>query len=93
MASVASRLPGIFALQPLNERESEAFFSFRLQTAGAPEDLFDPDALALTSAHCRGNRRQIMNMASLIMDEAYFREEKTIGSNLIFESDLFNVAE
>ena len=62
--------------------------ALRAEAAKAPEDLFDTESVALFSSHCRGNRRQLMNIATLLLDEAFYRQEKTIGSHLILENDL-----
>ncbi len=93
MVPIRTRMTVIFTQQLLDEKDSEAFVAFRLKTANADENLFDPDALSLVCAHCRGNRRQIMNMGTLLIDEAFYRQEKTIGANMIYESDLFDIAE
>jgi len=93
MTPIRTRMTAIFSHQSLDEKDSEAFIAFRLKTAKADENLFDPDALSLVCAHCRGNRRQIMNMGTLLIDEAFYRQEKTIGANLIYESDLLDIAE
>ncbi|RKY10840.1 MAG: hypothetical protein DRP52_06780 [Planctomycetota bacterium] len=93
MTPIRTRMTVIFNQQSLDEKESEAFIAFRLKTVQADENLFDPDALSLVCANCRGNRRQIMNMGTLLLDEAFYREENTIGANLIYESDLFDIAE
>lgn len=90
MKPVRSRLTALFNVEPLDEKESIAFVRFRLEQAKAPVDLFDDDALEMLAAHCRGNRRQIMNAATLLMDEAFFRNEKTIGSQLVLSCDLMN---
>jgi type II secretory pathway predicted ATPase ExeA len=52
------------------------------------KDLFEHDAVALITAHCRGNRRQIMNTATLLLDEAYYRQENTVNAQTTLECDL-----
>ena len=93
MTPIRTRMTAVFSQQVLSEDESMDFISFRLKNAGADENLFDRDALSLICAHCRGNRRQIMNMATLLIDEAFYRQENIISANLIYESDLFDIAE
>ena len=93
MTPIRTRMTVIFTQQSLDEKDSEDFIAFRLKLARADENLIGPDALSLVCAHCRGNRRQIMNMGTLLLDEAFYRQEKTIGANLIYESDLFDIAE
>ncbi len=93
MAPVRTRLTGQFCLNPLNDTDSLEFIKFRLSNAKAPETLFDQDALSLMSSHCRGNRRQIMNMGTLLLAEAFYRQEKTISAELIFNCDQIEVSE
>ena len=93
LAPVRNRLTGLFHLNTLDEKESLEFVKFRLASGKAPENLFDNDALSIMSSYCRGNRRQIMNMGTLLMAEAFYREEKTIGSDLIFNCDQIEISE
>ena len=93
LAPVRNRLTGLFHLNTLDEKESLEFIKFRLTSGKAPENLFDNDALSIMSSYCRGNRRQIMNMGTLLMAEAFYREEKTIGSDLIFNCDQIEISE
>lgn len=71
MASVKTRVTGMFEMKTMNHDESVAFIQFRLENADAPDDLFDLDCLHHIVAHCRGNRRQIMNTCTLLINEAY----------------------
>ena len=91
MASVKTRLTGQFHLNALNDSESLDFIKFRLSNAGAPENLFDPSVLSIMSSYCRGNRRQIMNIGTLLLTEAYYRQEKIISENLIFSCDQIDI--
>jgi len=93
LASVKTRLTGQFNLNTLNDDESLEFIKFRLSIAGAPENLFDQDALNIMSSHCRGNRRQIMNMGTLLLTEAFDRQEKTISAELIYNCDQIKISE
>lgn len=93
MAPVRTRLTGQFNLNALNDHDSIEFIKFRLSIAKAPAMLFDPDALSLIASHCRGNRRQIMNMGTLLLTEAFLRQEKTISAELIFSCDQIEISE
>jgi len=93
MAPVKTRLTGQFKLNTLNDKDSLEFIKFRLSIANAPETLFDSDALNIMSSHCRGNRRQIMNMGTLLLSEAFYRQEKTISAELIFNCDQIEISE
>ncbi len=90
MTPIRTRLTVIFRMQPLGEQETDHFIASRLENAKAPKDLFEPDALPLIAAYCRGNRRNIMNTATLLIDEAFYRKEKTIGSQLLSSTDLLD---
>ena len=88
MAPVRSRLTAIFKMDPLGDKDSENFIAHRIHNAKAPKDLFESDAISLIAAHCRGNRRLIMNTATLLLDEAYFRQENTVNAQTMLECDL-----
>ena len=90
MTPIQSRLTTNFHTEPLNEEETYQFISLRLKHAKAPKDLFEPDALPLVAAHCRGNRRQIMNTATMLIHEAFDRKEQTICSQLLINSDVLS---
>jgi len=92
MKPIKTRLTTIFRQEPLAEIDSESFIRFRLQQAGAPSDLIMPDAAALIVSYCRGNRRQIMNVATLLLQEAFFRNEKTVTSQLVLSCDLIDIS-
>jgi type II secretory pathway predicted ATPase ExeA len=92
MTPIRSRLTAICELKNLDEKQSLDFMAFRLKSAHANEKLFDPDALAMIAAHCRGNRRLIMNVATLLLEEAHYRNEKTVGSQLIFSYELIDIS-
>lgn len=93
MIPIRARLTGIMKLSPLNDSEAKFFIKSRLTNADAPSDLFDDDAIEIIAAHTRGNRRLIMNASTLALEEAYFREEKTITAESIYSSEWFNESE
>lgn len=88
MIPIRSRLTVNLRMEPLSEKEIDQFIDYRLEHANAPKDLFEPDTLPLLAAQCRGNRRSIMNLATLLIDEAFYRKEKTISSQLLSHTDL-----
>lgn len=92
MASVRSRLTAIFKMDPLDDNDSQNFIAHRIRQAKAPKDLFEKDAVSLITAHCRGNRRQIMNTATLLLDEAYFRQENTVNAQTMLECELLETS-
>jgi len=90
MTQIRTRLTNNLRMEPLNEMQSERFIAYRIEKAKAPKDLFEPDAMPLMAAHCRGNRREIMNVATVLLDEAFYRKERTISSQLMAGCDLFS---
>jgi type II secretory pathway predicted ATPase ExeA len=93
MAAVASRLTAVFTLDALDEKDSAAFISHRLSQAKAHEHLFDAAAVDMIAAHCRGNRRKIINCATLLLEEAYFRQENTVTAQTMLECELITPAD
>jgi type II secretory pathway predicted ATPase ExeA len=93
MAPVRTRLTGQFNLNALDDKESLEFIRFRLSNAKAPESLFDTDAMGIIASHCRGNRRQIMKMGTLLLAEAFYRQERTISAELIYTCDQMKISE
>jgi len=88
MTPIRTRLTVNFRLETLSEEETEQFIAFRLRCARAPEDLFESDALALVAAHCHGNRRKIMNLGTLLLSEAFYRNEKSVSAQLFTDCEL-----
>ena len=88
IAAVRTRLTAIFKIDPLNEKDSTALIAHRLDQAKAPKHLFEKDAVEMIGAHCRGNRRQIINTATLLLDEAFYRQENTVNAQTMLECDL-----
>ncbi len=87
MASVKSRIVSIFSTKALSHNESVDFFNARLKSAKAPNDLFDRDAIEIIASSCQGNQRAIINLATILLEEAFFRNEKTVGSHLVVECE------
>ena len=90
MTQIQTRLTANLKMEPLSEKEVARFITYRLELAKAPKDLFEPDAVTLVAAQCRGNRRKIMNAGTVLLDEAHYREEKTINSQLMSGCELFD---
>jgi type II secretory pathway predicted ATPase ExeA len=81
--AIASRMACIFRMEPLNPDETRGLLERRLAIAKAPKDLFADDAIELLAAQCRGNRRELMNLAIRLCIEAHHRGEKSISSELV----------
>ncbi len=86
LAPVSSRLGAVFQQQLLSEEETHAFVTHRLRIAKVKTDLFESEVLSLMAAQTSGNRRQLMNLATMLLQEAYDRNENTISAQVLLES-------
>lgn len=93
MLPIRSRLTGIIKLGPMNDAETRQFLKNRLLNAGAPEDLFDADAMDMIAAYAQGNRRAVMNTATQALEEAFYFQEKTVTADRLYASEWFNESE
>jgi len=93
LAPIRSRLTGIIKTQFMNENETRLFIEHRLKNADASPVLFDKDAIEIIAAFTRGNRRTLMNTATMALEEAYYLEEKTISASTFYNSEWFNESE
>ena len=82
-AAVRTRLAWTSRMQKLTLDETKDFISFRLQISEASPNLFHDDALDCIAADAGGNRRTIMNLATLCMEEAARRQEKVITADIV----------
>ncbi|MBM9617023.1 AAA family ATPase [Desulfobulbus rhabdoformis] len=87
---VKTRLTAVMKLQPMNEQETQLFIQNRLKNGAAPADLFADEAIDILAAYTSGNRRSIMNVATMALEEAYYRQEKTITAETLYEAEWFN---
>ena len=90
---IRSRLTTVMKLQPMNEQETRLFIENRLKNGEAPPNLFADETIEIIAAHTRGNRRNIMNVATMALEEAYYRQEKTITAEILYDADWFNESE
>lgn len=87
---VRTRLTTVMKLQPMNEQETRLFIENRLKNGEAPADLFADEAIDILAAYTSGNRRNIMNVATMALEEAYYRQEKTITAETLYDSEWFS---
>jgi len=82
-APVRTRLACRFLLPKLSIEETKEFVRYRLQTAEADADLFHEQAIESIAADSAGNRRTLMNLAALCLEEAARRQEKIITADVV----------
>jgi len=92
MVPIRSRLSCLMRCEPITENESVEFIQRRLTKAIATKDLISSDAVNMIAAHCKGNRRSIMNAGAVLLSEAMLRGEKTIGAQQILSSQYWEKA-
>lgn len=84
-APVRTRMACLQHLPPLTIEEARAFILFRLHTAEANAQLFDEQALECLAADSKGNRRMLMNLGALCLEEAARRKERVITNEIVTE--------
>jgi type II secretory pathway predicted ATPase ExeA len=82
-APVRTRLTGLFSMPTLTIDDARAFIAFRLDAAEAKSSPFDDDAVTSLAADCKGNRRVLMNLAALALEEAARRKEKIVTADIV----------
>jgi hypothetical protein len=82
-APVRTRMACINQLSRLSIDEAKEFIAFRLQCAEADPHLFQEQAIEAIAADSNGNRRIIMNLAALCLEEAAARNEKTVSPDIV----------
>lgn len=82
-AAVRTRLTCRFQLPKLDIEEAKEFIQFRLQAAEASQNLFHDQALDTIAADSNGNRRILMNLAALCLEETARRKEKVVTADIV----------
>jgi general secretion pathway protein A len=82
-APVRTRLACCLCLPTLSIDEAVEFIRFRLNVAEASPDLFHEQALESIAADSAGNRRILMNLAALCLEEAARRKEKIVSADIV----------
>jgi type II secretory pathway predicted ATPase ExeA len=80
---VRTRLTCMFSMPKLSIDEAQNFIRYRLNIAHVKEPLFEEDALKCLAVDTKGNKRVLMNMAALSLEEAARRNEKVIASEIV----------
>jgi general secretion pathway protein A len=82
-APVRTRMACRFLLPKLTIDEAKEFVRFRLLVAEASPDLFHEQAIESIAADSAGNRRTLMNLAALCLEEAARRQEKVVTADIV----------
>lgn len=82
-APVKTRLSCTFSMPKLSIEDAKEFIAFRLELAQAGKNLFDSDAIECLAADAKGNRRMLMNLAALCLEEAARRNDKVVTAEIV----------
>jgi general secretion pathway protein A len=82
-APVKTRLATLFHMPKLTIDDAKEFITFRLKLAEAPAGLFDGDAVECLAIDANGNRRILMNLAALALEEAARRQDKVVTAEIV----------
>jgi general secretion pathway protein A len=82
-APVKTRLTCQLSMPKLSLDDAKEFIGFRLQAAQAAPHLFDTDALVSLATDAKGNRRMLMNLAALCLEEAARRNDKVVTAEIV----------
>ena len=82
-APVRTRLSCLFQMPKLSLDDAKDFIAYRLETAQAKPEIFDDDAVNCLAADAKGNRRVLMNLAALSLEEAARRGDKVVTAEIV----------
>jgi general secretion pathway protein A len=80
---VRTRLSCIFPMPKMSIDNAKNFINHRLELGGAQKNIFSDDAINCLAIDCKGNRRMLMNLATLCLEEAARRNDKVITAELV----------
>ncbi len=82
-ASVKTRLTSIYAMPKLTIDESTEFLLYRMNIAETDPEIFNEDAITDIATDAKGNRRLLMNLAAICLEEAARRNDKVVTSEIV----------
>jgi len=80
---VRTRLTCLFQMQKLSIDEANQFLSYRLDIANVDPAIFDKDAIMSIAVDTKGNRRMLMNLAAICLEEAARRNDKVVTNEIV----------
>lgn len=80
---VRTRLSFLFSMSKLTIDSAREFIAYRLEQAKVQGSLFNDDAISCLAADSKGNRRALMNLATLCLEEAARRKDKVITAEIV----------
>lgn len=87
-APVRTRLTCLFPMPRLCLEEAREFIGFRLKLAQAEKNLFEQEAIDCLATDAKGNRRAMINLAALCLEEAARRADKVVTAEIVSDITL-----
>jgi len=81
--TVKTRLTFLFHMPKFTIDDAKEFIAFRLKIAEASAGLFDGEAVECLATDAKGNRRILMNLAALALEEAARRQDKVVTAEIV----------
>lgn len=82
-APVKSRLTCMFSMPKLSLDDTREFIAFRLELAQTDPKIFDNEAIDCLATDAKGNKRMLMNLAALCLEEAARRKDKVVTAEVV----------
>lgn len=82
---VRTRLTCLFSMPKLSVDEATQFLLYRLSIAKADCKIFTDEAITSIALDTKGNRRMLMNLAALCLEEAARRNDKVVTEEVVAE--------
>jgi type II secretory pathway predicted ATPase ExeA len=82
-SSVRTRLSCIFSMPKLSLDDAREFIAYRMELVKAQSTIFNDDAISCLATDAKGNRRTLMNLATLCLEEAARRNDKIITAEIV----------
>jgi general secretion pathway protein A len=81
--SLQQRLPIRLNLVPLNDEETAAYVTFRLEKAGARQPIFTAEAIKAVAEQTEGVPRRINNLCDLCLFEGWRKRARAVDTALV----------
>lgn len=82
---VRTRLTCLFSMPKLSIDEATEFINYRMKIAKADPAIFHEDAVTEIAVDAKGNKRMLMNLATLCLEEAARRNDKIVTPEIVAE--------
>lgn len=82
---VRTRLTSLYSMPKLSIEEATQFILYRLSIAKANPAIFCDEAITSIAVDTKGNRRMLMNLAAICLEEAARRNDNVVTAEIVAE--------